>query len=203
MCGEIIHEDIILTLIKKITQSNQYNTNGHEYNKKALQKSLYFFNQDISSTFSFIWGHYGPFSYEIHCILNDLIHSNYISETRIPNSKGVSHNLAYIKKDDAYFEIPELPEDLNSSLDRIIKFVSDKSSRELELLASVHFWAKYQQSESNNYAIDFIFENIDALKPSTGFTKLDIQDAIKTLEEEKYLIPESPDLAATLPLQSS
>ena len=110
--------------------------------------------------------------------------------------------LTYMRQD-SYFETLELPDDLNSSLDRIVEFISDKSSRELELLASVHFWAKYQQSRSNEYTVDYIFEHIDALKPSTGFTKSEIPQAIKTLEEEKFLIPESPDLATTLPLQSS
>ena len=183
-------KDIILAMTKKVTQSNQ-NYNSQKYNKKALQKSLYFLNQRIN-IFHFRWGHYGPFSYEIHYTLNDLITAKYIEEICIPDGKINTYNIRYIYDDNSYFETLELSDDLNSSLDRIVEFISDKSSEELELLASVHYWVKRQQLESNEYTIDYIFSNIDALKPSTGFKKSEIPQAIKTLEKEKYLIPKSP-----------
>ncbi len=198
MCVEIEDEYVILALIKKMTQSNPAD---QEYTKKSLHKSLYLLNHHIR-VFSFTWGDHGPFSYDIHYVLIDLIHRKYIKETRVQNSVGTSHNLEYVKKDYSYFEIKlKLPPNLVSSLDKIVEFTLHKSPRELELLASVHYLAIDQKFESNEYTVDYIFNQLSILKPYTSFTMSDVQKAIEILEEHKYLAPNKlPSLAPTLSL---
>jgi len=71
--NSVLNEDIVLLLIKKATEFQGAKITGI-MGKKALQKSLYFFNlkHDI---FSFKWGDYGPISAEIQQIVEDLISS--------------------------------------------------------------------------------------------------------------------------------
>ena len=200
----ITPEHIILSIIKK---SNSLNSNYAEMGicgRKTLQKCLYLLNQHVR-LFHFRWGQLGPFSDQLYYVLDDLISRGYIKSIRtyMPYMQYSLYQLEYQKNVDSFFESLVFPPDINSLLDKTLTFISNKSPRDLELLTSVHFWAKRQQFDLDTYTIEYIFEKIDTLKPSSNFTKSDIQDAIKILEEEKYLISTSPNFTKTSNLQYS
>ena len=60
--------------------------------------------------------------------------------TDVPTKKqeAVIQNLQF---SDSSFDAV-IPDDVNRELDEIVSFVAGRSPRDLELLASVHFWAR-------------------------------------------------------------
>ena len=80
-----------------------------------------------------------------------------------------------------------LPPEIDNNLDGIIKFIAGRSPRDLELLASVHFWAIKQQRVLDEYSADYIFEKLSELKPDAGFSEGDVKSAIETLETSGLL----------------
>mgnify|MGYP001578535968 FL=1 len=95
--------------------------------------------------------------------------------------------MEYCAKDDSYFEELSMPKELNSELNEIVKFTAGKSPRNLELLASVHYWAKRQQELLDEYSVDYVLEKLTELKPDAGFKQSDVENAIDTLETHEYL----------------
>ncbi len=183
----ITNEDVVLALTKKATE---YEGTDHKgvHGKKVLQKSLYFLNEKFH-LFGFRWGDYGPLSGEIQQIAEDLIARGNISVTKIPTKKvGVfTQQMEYSPKDDSYFEGLKMPSDLDFELNEIVKFTAGKSPRELELLASVHYWATRQQDSLEKYSIDYVLEKLTELKPDAGFKQSDVESAIETLVIHEYL----------------
>lgn len=86
MSTNITNEDVVLALVKKATEYPAVGGKRGVRGKKALQKSMYFFNQKIRR-FSFRWGDYGPFSQEIQFIAADLVEMGSIGIERIPTGK--------------------------------------------------------------------------------------------------------------------
>jgi len=81
------------------------------------------------------------------------------------------------------------PPELDKTLDEIVKFTAGQGPRELELLASVHFWAQKQQDLTDEYTVDYIHEKLTELKPDAGFTSKDVERAIQNLEDNNFLVP--------------
>ncbi len=184
----ITKEDMVLALIKRATEYTGTKNNKGVHGKKALQKSLYFLN-DKFHLFGFRWGDYGPLSGEIQQIAEDLITRGDITVTKIPTKKdGIfTQHMKYSMKDDSYFEELDMPKDLDSELDEIVKFTAGKSPRDLELLASVHFWAMRQQDLLDEYSMNYVLEKLTELKPDAGFKQSDVEYAIETLVTHEYL----------------
>ena len=183
----LTNEDVVLALTKKATEYEGTENKG-VHGKKALQKSLYFLNEKFHF-FGFRWGDYGPLSDEIQQIAGDLIARGNITVTKIPTKKdGIFvQQMKYSSKDDSYFENLGIPNELDSELNEIIKFTAGKSPRNLELLASVHYWATRQQDLLDEYSVEYVLEKLTELKPDAGFKQSDVESAIETLVTHEYL----------------
>lgn len=183
----ISNEDIVLFLIKKATEFDGVDTKGI-LGKKALQKSLYFFNLGFN-IFSFKWGDYGPISGEIQQIIEDLITSGNVKVTEIPTKKegAVIKKLQFSEEANPRFSEIKFPSHIENRLDETIEFTAGKSPRDLELLASVHYWAKKEQFAVDKYSKEYVFEKLTQLKPDAGFNQKDVEFAIKILEKHGYL----------------
>ncbi len=182
----IAKEDVVLSLIKKATDYQGTDSKGIR-GKKALQKSLYLFNQKFSM-FSYRWGDYGPLCGEIQHIVEDLITKEHVTITDVPTKKqeAVIKNL---QSSDSVSDVI-IPDEMGKELDEIISFVAGRSPRDLELLASVHFWAVRQQELMDKYSVEYILEKLTELKPDANFSQKDVEYAIDVLETHGYLSSE-------------
>lgn len=185
---DVTNEDIVLSLIKMATEYDGGTDNKGIRGKKALQKSLYFLNEKCHH-FSFRWGDYGPLSGEIQQIAEDLITRGYIFVREIKTKKegAVIQNMEYSPVKNSYFEGLTMPEPLKTELNEIVKFIASKNPRDMELLASVHYWAIREQELLDEYSVDYIFGKLTDLKPDAGFKKSDVERAIETLVINEYL----------------
>lgn len=179
-------EDIVLSLIKKATDYDGTNSRGIN-GKKALQKSLYLFNQKFS-LFSYRWGDYGPLCGEIQHIAEDLITKGHVVITNVRTKKqeAVIQNLQFSAS--AFDAV--IPDDVNHELDEIVSFIAGRSPRDLELLASVHFWAVRHQELMVEHSVEYILEKLTELKPDAHFIQKDVEYAIDVLKTHEYLVPE-------------
>ena len=179
--------DIVLLLIKRATEIEGPEETGI-MGKKALQKALYFFNQD-HNIFKFKWGDYGPLCNEIQQIFMDLAASGNILIKDIPTKKqdAVIKNMKFSEEKNPNFSDIEFPLDVVATVDKVVKFISGYKPRDLELLASVHYWAKKQQFFLDKYDPEYVFEKLQELKPDAGFTLKEIKQRIETLEYNEYL----------------
>ncbi|WP_042683963.1 hypothetical protein [Candidatus Nitrosotenuis chungbukensis] len=179
--------DITLLLIKKATEIEGLEISGI-MGKKALQKSLYFFNLD-QGIFNFKWGDYGPLSGEIQQIAEDLESNGNIIVQGIETKKegAIIKNMKFSSENNPNFAEIKFPNEIESRLNEVIRFIKGKSPRELELLASVHYWAKKQEALLDEYTPDYIFDKLTDLKPDAGFTLQDVKRALETLGSSNYL----------------
>lgn len=184
-------KDIALLLIKKASDVEGLQVSGI-MGKKALQKALYFFNLD-HGVFNFKWGDYGPLSAEIQQIAVDLEANRNIIIQEIETKKegAVIKNMKFSPENNPYFSDIKFPDKIDLTLNDVIYFIKGRSPRELELLASVHYWAKKQEFVLDEYTVEYIFDKLTELKPDAGFKKQDVERAIQILESSKYLIPGS------------
>ena len=180
------NKSIVLRLIQKATDNPDVKVKG-VLGKKGLQKSIYFFNLK-HNRFNFKWADYGPLSGEVQQIFHDLAYVNKITIKDIKTGKENASikNMLYIK-DPSDFEgfLPEL----DKTLDEIIKFTAGMGPRELELLASVHYWAQRQQELTDECTVDYIHEKLTGLKQDAGFTSADVKRAIQNLKDGNFLVP--------------
>lgn len=184
--NNLTKEDVVLSLIKKATNYQGTDSKGI-HGKKALQKSLYFFNQKFD-IFGYRWGDYGPLCGEIQHIAEDLIAKGDVVITDVPTKKqdAVIKNLQSSDSESTM----EIPSDVNHELDEIVSFVAGRSPRDLELLASVHFWAIHQQELMDEYSVDYVLEKLTELKPDANFSQKDVEYAIDVLKTHGYLLSE-------------
>ncbi len=174
-------EGVVLSLIYKATNFDNAEHKGIR-GKKALQKSLYLFNQKFR-IFGYRWGDYGPLCGEIQHIVEDLITKGDVSITEIPTKKEI----AVIQHLQSFVSDVSIPSEIETEIDNIVSFVADRTPRDLELLASVHFWAERQQELMDEYSIEYVLEKLAQLKPEANFTQKDVEYAIDVLEEHHYL----------------
>ena len=168
---------IVLHMIRKATEKHSDWVLG----KKALQKSLYFFNlkQDC---FRFKWADFGPMSGEILQIAHDLEAAGRIKteSVKMKRPNVFIRSMRYVSKDPDL----EISPDLNHSLEETLDFVAERSSSELELLASVHFWATRC---SDGDLAEYIHRKMEELKPEAGFTRKDVEGYILLLRKHRIL----------------
>ncbi len=106
-----------------------------------------------------------------------------IIEVTTKKQNAVIQNLQF---SDSTFDTV-ISNDVNHELDEIISFVAGKSPRDLELLASVHFWAVREQDLMDKYSTKHVLEKLTDLKPDAHFTQKDVEHAIDVLERHEYL----------------
>ena len=180
------NNSIVLRLIQKATENPNVDVKG-VMGKKALQKSIYFLNLK-HGFFNFRWADYGPLSGEVQQIVQDLDSGNKITIKDIETKKNniFIKNMQYV---DGSMDFTDFPIDIDESLDNIVKFTAGKGPRDLELLASVHFWAQKQQDLTDEYTVEYCHEKLTKLKPDAGFKITDVERAIETLEDNDFLNP--------------
>lgn len=167
---------IVARLIQKATNEHPNWALG----KKALQKSLYFVNTQ-HNMFSYRWADYGPFSGEVQQIIRDLEAVNKIQITDVSTGKPD----AYLKRIKYNPASHDEDRQLDKYIDKTLRFVANHTSRDLELLASVHYWARKHTDDDD--LTTYVYDMLKMLKPDAGFTKNDVDDAIKTLKENNLL----------------
>ena len=179
----VSNNSIVLRLIQKATENSDKGVMG----KKALQKSIYFLSLSCSS-FYFRWADYGPFSGEVQQIVQDLVSNKNILirdvETKQPHM--FIKKMTYV---DGSSDFEDFPHVLDVALDGIVKFTAGKSPRELELLASVHFWTQRHHNSSNEHLAEYCHEKLTDLKPDAGFKISDVEQAIEKLVDNEFLEP--------------
>lgn len=180
------NNSIVLRLIQKATENPNVTVKG-VMGKKALQKSIYFFNLK-HGFFNYKWADYGPFSGEVQQIVQDLNSGNKIIITDMETKKTdiFIKNMSYV---DNSADFTSFPSDLDETLDNIVTFTAGRGPRDLELLASVHFWAQRQQDLSDEYTAEYCHEKLTELKPDAGFRLTDVERAIETLKDNEFLAP--------------
>ncbi len=185
-------------IMGKVKKSNENGTISKEQQtpgimgKKAFQKSLYFLNQH-RDFFKFKWGDYGPLSAEIQQIAEDLKANGQIIVKEIPTEKqgAIIQNMTFSQENNTDFSEIEFPLDLEDLIIKVTKFVRCYRPRDLELFASVHYWAKKEQFFADEYTAEYIYDKLLELKPDAGFTMKNVKDALGTLEFQEYLSPGS------------
>ncbi len=179
--------DIALLLIKKASEIEGLETPGI-MGKKALQKSLYFLNEDLD-IFKFKWGDYGPLCGEIQQIAEDLKSNGKIIVKEIPTKKqgAVTQNMTFSNESNSNFTDIEFPTEWEKSITNVTRILSGYKPRDLELFASVHYWAKKQQFFTDIYTPEYLYEKLLELKPDAGFSPKDVDRALHFLEHNDYL----------------
>ena len=150
--------------------------------KKTLQKSLYFAGPD-NGPFRFRWEDYGPYSGEAMQIAHDLVASGMMSIDRVKaGGSGIPDKGMRCVSVLPDFAVPDL---VDTALERAVKFAAGRTPRDLELLASVHFWAR---RVSRKDAVRYSCMMLDGLKPYSVFTNEEVAGAIKCLADNGFLV---------------
>ena len=183
------NKDIVLSFIQKAADCPEW-----DLGKKALQKSLYFFNLE-EGCFSFRWADYGPLCGEIQQIAHDLWATEKISIRDVKTKNGkILKKMEWVKQQQ---QPPvKVEASLDAALNKTMEFVSGRTSRDLELLASVHFWVerKYDDDDDDEDTVDYVFNMLEELKPEARFTRNDVEKAIDKLTNHGFLRGETSDL---------
>lgn len=183
MVNTFVDEYIILRLVQRATDVMD-GIRG----KKALQMSVYFFNQR-HRCFYYKWEYSGPFSVEVQHIVLDFVDKKKImvADVQSHESNSSIKNMKYYGGD--YPDFRDFPAEFDKTLDSTIRFIRDKKSGDLELLVSVHFLADAQTGFEGKYDAEFVYKRLSALNPDAGFTKKDVTDSFEVLEKNGFLGP--------------
>jgi len=100
---------------------------------------------------------------------------------------AIIKNMKFSTEKNLYFTETQFPEEIEKDLDDIVRFIAGRTPRDLELLASVHFWAVRQQDLLDKYTTDYILDKLSELKPDAAFIRKNVEYAIETLESRGYL----------------
>ena len=156
--------------------------------KKALHKVNYFANLK-TDLFMYQWRNWGPFSQEIQQFFDNAYLENIISvrEKKLQNL-ATQYNIQIDRRGSEILEFLEKKENFDKSeIDKAIEFsyklLNNKTPRQMEILASVHYIYSYD----NSINAKRIWEIINRLKPSANFTEEDVQSALTELNTEKVI----------------
>lgn len=157
---------------------------GKIQGKKALQKILYFVDLE-RGVFPYQWNSYGPYSEEVKYMSEDMIMSNQIDvePVQLATPGRTQFNMGLTGDGRARLaSIGAVPE-LDSRIGFVHRLLAGKDPRAMELLASVHYIASY---EDGKYS-DRIFDIITELKPGANFRRYDVDGAVRELQTEGML----------------
>ena len=188
--GNPVKEPISVTRVKKfmvlrLVQIANRDHPGWIIGNKTLQKSLYFAGPD-NGLFRFRWQDYGPYSGEAMQIACDLVATGRLMITKSDMKvAGIARKgMTYVSRPPD-FEVPRL---IEAAIGRAVKFAAGRTPRELELLASVHFWAR---RVDQNDAVQYSRQMLDGLKPYSVFTSDEVAGAVKCLAKNDFLVFDS------------
>lgn len=150
--------------------------------KKALHKITYFTNLQTDD-FLYRWNNYGPYSDEVQqffddAYLDDIIAVDEISLNNIAkqyNTTLTEHGSVRLNhlKDSSNEEYKRI----NSSIDFTYNLLHNKTPRQMEILASVHYIINYDCT----FNPEKILEIINQLKPQSHFTIEEVTEALTIL----------------------
>lgn len=156
--------------------------------KKALQKINYFANLK-TDLFMYEWRNWGPFSQEIQQFYDDAFLEDVISvhEKPLANS-AIQYNIELDEKGSQILGRLEQKQELNKdSIDDSINFayglLKEKTPRQMEILASVHYIYSYD----NSMPAKRIWEIINKLKPAANFKQSDVEYALNELRAKQLI----------------
>jgi len=152
---------------------------GKIHGKKALQKILYFVNLE-RRIFPYQWNSYGPYSEEAKYMSEDMIMNNQISvePVQLATPGRIQFNMELAGEGRTRLaSLGAMPE-LDSRIGLVHRLLANKDPRAMELLASVHYIASY---ENGRYS-DRIFDIIAELKPDANFHQGDVDGAVRELQ---------------------
>ncbi len=152
--------------------------------RKALQKILYFVNLK-ERIFPYQWNSYGPYSEEVKYMMEDMVGNGQISVERkkLFTGRRFQFNMKIADRGRELLDsIGQKPE-LDAVMESVHKLMSSKRPRMMELLASVHYIAAYE----NGLCRDRTFNIISTLKPDANFKQSDVDGAVSELERAGLL----------------
>ncbi len=158
---------------------------GQIQGKKALQKILYV-NLE-RKVFLYQWNSYGPYSEEVKYMSEGMVINGQIRiEPRSLSTSGrTQFNMVLTEDGKKHLaSIGTMPE-LDSRIEFVHRLLDGKTPREMELLASVHYIASY---EDGKYS-DRIFDIITELKPNANFSQNNVDAAVQELQTGELLNP--------------
>lgn len=149
--------------------------------KKALHKILYFLDLDLHK-FSYRWDNYGPYSQEVKYLFEDAVDDGFLDIDPIPlkNKNAKQYNMSISEKGIDFTNKNTLNSSLKGKIDNVYNILKDKTPRQMELLASVHYIIKDNGCKTEP---EFILDVIRSLKPESGFTLKDIKKSILQLKD--------------------
>ena len=184
--GNPVKESVSVTRVKKfmvlrLVQIANRDRPDWIIGNKTLQKSLYFAGLD-NGLFRFRWQDYGPYSGEAMQIACDLVATGRLTITKSEMKvTGIARKgMTYVSRPPD-FEVPRL---IDAAIGRAVKFAAGRTPRYLELLASVHFWARRVGQDD---AVKYSRQMLDGLKPYSVFTSEEVAWAVKCLAENGFL----------------
>ena len=155
--------------------------------RKALHKVLYFANLK-THTFKYQWYRYGPYS-------PDLVYkiADHVSDGSLDVEKGGSvgktrYDMSLSSTGRKMLKYGPYKE-VDSALGWARGLLGDMSPRDMELMASVHYlvWRGHERGEVHG-----IMHNS---KPESGFTKDDVERALRFLDGKGLLGPQASGAA--------
>src|SRR5919198_2758197 len=153
--------------------------------KDALQNIMYFVSIK-SNTYSFQWNKYGPYSEELKHTFDYAIIEGTVEYYPInaPVTNGQKFNVRLTSQGEELLSSSVLNNYTKESIDFAYQILKNKSSLQMELLASVHYIGKYNGSKTN---VLFVLNILRKLKPNVRFEQEDINSVIEELKELKLL----------------
>ena len=183
--GNPVKESVSVTRVKTFMVLRLVQIANRDYpdwiiGNKTLQKSLYFAGSD-NRLFRFRWQDYGPYSGEAMQVACDLVGAGRLAITKSDMKvAGIARKgMTYVSRPPD-FEVPRL---IEAAIDRAVKFAAGRTPRDLELLASVHFWARRVDQDD---AVQYSHQMLDSLKPYSAFTSEEVAGAVKSLKANGF-----------------
>ena len=149
---------------------------GHTYLQKLLYILQEVFSLDLGYKFKLY--HYGPYSSELLGDIELLNHNGSIAISINPG--GFGYNFSLREERDVEIEIP-----LNEEIEHLISFLSDKSAKELESLATAHFVYKNLLRSGEEINREKISSIVNQLK--THLSIEEIERSIELLETKRMI----------------
>lgn len=152
--------------------------------KKALHKITYFTNLETND-FLYRWNNYGPYSEEVQQFFDDSYLDSLISvDPKHLNGAAIQYDTSLTEQGGSLLqEMKDEHENQFAQIDKAVdsshRLLRDKSPREMELLASVHYIATYDRS----YNAETIWKIINKLKPESRFSREEVEKSLGTLKK--------------------
>jgi uncharacterized protein YwgA len=161
--------------------------------KEALQKIMYFASIKSNSTsYSFQWNKYGPYSEELKYAFDDAIMEGTIDYYLVdpPMEHGQQFNIKLTTQGEELLNSCILDNDVREPIEFAYQILKNKNPIQMELLSSVHYIVRHNDDDSSGKtsAVLFVLDILRKLKPGARFKQEDIISILEELEEHNMLI---------------